>query len=122
MEEAHMKLTVEERLILLGTLPREGDFTTLKIVRKLRESLSFTEEEHKALGFVQEENEDPQKNRVKWNQAGVDAAVLYAEIDVSPKSVALVAAALEKLNKEKKLTEQHFSLYEKFCATKEEER
>ncbi|KKL25025.1 hypothetical protein LCGC14_2409420, partial [marine sediment metagenome] len=46
-----MKLTIPERLVLVTILPAEGDYTTLKLVRKLRESLSFTEEEHKELNF-----------------------------------------------------------------------
>ena len=36
-----MELSVYDRLILLNILPKEGDFTTLKIVRKLREDLTI---------------------------------------------------------------------------------
>ena len=44
-----MKLSVFERLILLNVMPKEGDFTTLKIIRNLQEALSFSEEELKVL-------------------------------------------------------------------------
>lgn len=42
-----MKLNMMERLKLLEILPNEGNRLNLKIVRKLRESLSFSEEELK---------------------------------------------------------------------------
>ena len=42
-----MKLTTMERVKLLETLPPTGDILSLKILRKLRETLSFSEEELK---------------------------------------------------------------------------
>jgi len=42
-----MKLTILERTQLLQALPPQGDILTLKILRKLRETLSFSEEELK---------------------------------------------------------------------------
>ena len=99
-----MELTVFERLILLEILPSEGDFLTLKIVRKMREDLSFSEEEHKNLQFVQEEN------LVRWNKAAEE----NKPITFGEKAISIIKAALNKLNNDKKLTEQHFTLYEKF--------
>lgn len=103
-----MKLLVHERLNLMGILPQEGDFTTLKIVRELRESLSFTEEEHAELNFQQE------GESIKWTMPE-DAEMLNKEIEIGKKAEGIIVAALEKLNEDKKLTEQFFSLYEKFC-------
>lgn len=40
-----MELTIQERVKLLEILPAQGDLLTLKILRKLRETLSFSEEE-----------------------------------------------------------------------------
>lgn len=99
-----MELGVFDRLILLNILPKEGDFTTLKIVRKMREDLSFTEEEHKALQFQQEDN------NIKW-QKEVDKP---KNINFGEKATDLIVSTLKKLNTEKKLSEQHYSLYEKF--------
>lgn len=99
-----MKLKVGERLILLGILPKEGDFTTLKIVHTLRGDLSFTEEEHKALQFKQE------AGTVRWNPKGDTER----EINFGEKATELIVDALKKLNSDKKLTDQHYSLYEKF--------
>ena len=49
-----MKLTVIERMILQQVLPAEGTFQTLKLLRVLKEELSFTEKENKFLNFQQE--------------------------------------------------------------------
>ena len=100
-----MELGVFERLILLNILPGEGDFTTLKIVRKMRESLSFTEEEHKALEFKQED-----EGRVLWKQK----ADKPKEISIGEKATDIIVGVLKKLNDDKKLQDQHYSLYEKF--------
>ena len=37
------------------------------------------------------------------------------EIKLGSKVISLVAEGLEKLNKDKKLKEEHYTLYEKFC-------
>jgi len=99
-----MVLNTLERLMLLGVLPKEGDFTTLKIVRELRESLSFNEEEYKRLEF------ETLEVGVRWNPKGD----IPREIKIGEKATDLIVEALKKLNKDKKLTEEHFSLYEKF--------
>lgn len=99
-----MELTVFERIILLNLLPKEGDFLTLKIVRKMREDLSFSEAEHKDLRFDQTEN------NIKWNQAADKPKV----IDFGEKATDIIVGILKKLDETKKLTEQQFSLFEKF--------
>jgi len=109
-----MRLLVNERLSLLGILPREGDYTTLKIIRDLQESLSFTEEEHKRLNFKQVENPETKSMLVSWDMPE-DVELLYAEIPIGKKAETIIHDLLEKMNTEKRLTEQFFSLYEKFC-------
>ena len=99
-----MELGVFDRLILLNIMPKEGDFTTLKIVRKLREDLSFSEEEHAALEFKNE------GGNVQWKQSGD----ISKEISIGEKATDLIVEVLKKLDKEKKLQEQHLSLYERF--------
>jgi hypothetical protein len=104
MENGKMELNVIERLILLNILPKEGNFTTLKIVRKLREGLSFTEEEHRVLNFVSE------NGNMAWQKAGDTPVSIYiGEIGEN-----IIKDLLLKLDKEEKLTEQHASLYVKF--------
>ena len=99
-----MELTVTERLVLLQLLPQEGDYTTLKIVRRLREELSFDEDEHAALGFVQDDE------RVRWNPD----ADLVKDIDYGGKASSIVVEKLAELDEQKVLREEHLPLYEKF--------
>lgn len=100
-----MQLGVFDRLILLNVLPKEGDFTTIKIVRTLREELSFSEEEHKALEF-----DFGAEGQVKWKQD----ADKPKEVEIGEKATDLIVETMKKLSSDKKLTEQHLSLYEKF--------
>jgi len=99
-----MELSVFDRLILLNIMPKEGDFTTLKIVRKLREDLSFSEDEHKALEFKQD------NGNVQWKQDGD----IPKEVPIGEKASDVIAEVLKKLDKEKKLQEGHYNLYERF--------
>ena len=101
-----MELGTFDRLILLNILPKEGDFTTLKIIRKMREDLSFSEEEHKALEFKQEEG----SLNIQWKKE----ADIERDINFGEKATDVIVDVLKKLNSDKKLTDQHFNLYDKF--------
>ena len=103
-----MKLSVLDRLSLLSLLPKEGDFTTLRIVRELRERLSFTEEEHRELDFRQTAT-----GETEWKAA----ADPEREFEFSPLEVSIITEALKKADKAKKLTLDHMSVYEKFMET-----
>ena len=100
-----MELNTFDRLVMLNILPKEGDFTTLKIIRKMREDLSFNEEEHKALEFKTLEN-----GNLQWN-LGADK---LKDITFGEKATDIIKETLRKLDKDKKLTDQHLSLYIKF--------
>jgi len=99
-----VNLKVLERLVLSTVLPKEGNFTTLRLVRQLREALSFDELEHQKLGFIQE------GNQVKWNEK----ARVVKGFKIGEKMLELISDTLTKLDKEEKLRDEHFSLYEKF--------
>lgn len=101
-----MNLNVFDRLILLNVLPHEGDVTTLKIVRKLREDLSFTEEEHKVLQFKQD------GGNIRWQLDGD----IPKEISIGEKAHDVISGVFKALNESKppKLKEEHLSLYERF--------
>ena len=99
-----MKLTIHERLILLGVLPGEGDFTTLRIIRELRESLSFSEEEHKVLKF------QFQDNQVTWESK----AEKDKEVHIGERATDIIRGAFKQLNDQKRLRLEHMDLYERF--------
>jgi hypothetical protein len=99
-----MELGILERLVLLNSLPAQGDITTIKIVRKLREDLSFSEAEHKALNFKQE------ADRLLWNKD----AIVTKDVKLGEKAMKVIRDALTDLNKKKELHSDHLDIYEKF--------
>lgn len=132
-----MKLNTLERLMLLNVLPKEGSFANIKLLRIAREELSFDERENKSLNFRQEDN------KTMWNQTVIvnkgtgeplkgDPELINKMVMANPdrfemkptvedKEISfgevvtnLIIKALKDLDAQEKLTEQHFSVYEKF--------
>ena len=99
-----MKLSVHERLLLLNLLPPKGDFTTLKLLRLAKEELSFSESENKSLNFQQNDE------MLTWNEK----ANMDKEVNIGDTITEVIKKELKKMDKEKELTEQHISIYEKF--------
>ena len=106
-----MILNVLERLVLLNLLPKEGDFTTLKLVRVAREDLSFNDIENQRLKFIQGSGPEG-KGQVSWDNTA--AKEIERDIPLGEMMTIKVVEELTKLNKEGKLTDEHFTLYEKF--------
>ena len=136
-----MKLSVMERMMLLSILPPTGTFANLKVLRIAREALSFDDKEHKALN-IRYEGESG-KTQMRWDDhVIVDKATgrspegtpgfVQAMIKKNPdgyemkpvmddKNVIMgeivtqmIVKKLKELNDKEELTEQHYSLYEKF--------
>ncbi len=105
-----IKLSVFERLVLLNILPKEGNFLTLKIVRQLREGLSFEEKEIKEVDLTI----DPKTGQATWDTAKDP----NKEIEIGREAKKIIVEVLEKLDKDNKLGEQHITLYEKFVEEK----
>ncbi len=99
-----MTLAVLERLLLLNLLPPEGDITTVRVVHRLRQDLSFSEEELGALHLRTVEDE------IKWEPE----ADPLKDVPVGAKAREVIGKLLTRLSKSEKLTEQHLALYEKF--------
>lgn len=102
-----MILTVAERIALLSILPTSGDYVTLKILTQLRMCLSFTEDELKEWGIV----EDKVNQRVDWEIDGVK------EIPMGEVATGIIVDTLRVLDKKKNLTVNLFRIYEKFIPT-----
>lgn len=110
-----MLLTIMERNILLSILPREGNFITLKTVRQLRESLALQEGEEEEFGIKKEGDTLEDGTVVPKGQFRLTKNIdKEKEIPISRKAAEVIVSALETLNSQNKLTEAHFSLYEKF--------
>ena len=98
-----MKLGVGDRLTLLTILPKEGDLTTLRIVRDLQISLSFTEEDHVKYKIREE---GPQ---VFW-----DDAAEGKDVDIGRKAHSIICSAFEALDKQGKLEISCLATAERF--------
>ena len=103
-----MKLSIGERYILGELLPKEGSFKTLKILRKLREALSYSEEDIK-LYQLREEPDGKGTSTLLW-----DVSVPDAEIEIGEQAHKMIVESLAKLDLEGKITNREFGLYEKF--------
>jgi hypothetical protein len=101
-----MELNIAERLTLLGILPKEGNFLTLKILRKLREELSFSEEELKKYQITQD------GEQIHWNSEKDKKEP--KDFKISGELLAVIVKSLKELDASGKLTINHYSLYEKF--------
>lgn len=104
-----MKLNIGNRLVLLGILPKEGNFVTLRIVRKLQEDLSFSEDELEKYKIVQSEN------KVNWDSK-IDSKD-QKDIDIGGEATVIIVKALKDLDKSEKLLPNHVPLYEKFIGS-----
>jgi len=135
-----VKLEVFERLVLMNILPKEGDFITLKLVRKLREALAFNEKEIAEINFrnhwscpkcqkVEIAGEMPKcpdcdiymqlGGQVTWDDD--KAKKVVKDVFMGAKMLVLCESTLKKLSDESKLTDQHMSLYAKFVEGADED-
>jgi hypothetical protein len=97
-------LSVLERVLLLNVLPAEESFLTMKISKKLKEDLGFSEDEIKG-----NEIKITKEGQVTWKQGSPDK-----EIEIGEKALDIIVGTLKKLNETKKITESHIGLYERF--------
>ena len=103
-----MKLTVGERLTLIGLLPEESNFPGVKEIFRLRSSLGLTDEEAKEIEVSQ--GEVP--GTIQWNQ---DKALgLIVDIPMGEWITEVVRGELRELNEKYLLKVEFMSLYEKF--------
>ena len=107
-----MILEVQERLALLELLPREGDYAAIKTLRRAREMISFNVEENEDLEFEQKG-----EGMLIWNVK--KGAEMVRDIPVDEWTTNKVREILINLSNQQKLTEMHFSLYEKFVVNYE---
>lgn len=98
------KLNVPERINLMSILPSEGNFIDIGIIRSLKDLLNFDEESLKKFNIKSE------GEKLSWNNLGEEEI----EFDIKPRAFSIVCNILEKLDKEKRLDINHFTIFEKF--------
>lgn len=105
-----MLLSITERVLLMGILPREGNIITINNSQNIRTVIQFSSEELDALKIVQTE---------KGMQWDAEAATEIGEKDVviGVSGADLIKTTLKKLSDEEKLPIDAISLYRKFVDT-----
>ena len=98
-----MELGIHERIILLNILPVEGDIVTVRIIKKLRTELGFTEKEIKTHKIRSAENQ------VMWEETGYKA-----NIEIGEKATEITREAFKRMDNEKKIREDMIDLYDRF--------
>lgn len=112
-----MKLSVTDRILLLNNIPPQtGDITCIRIVRKLREDLSFSDEEYKPpLGLKL----DKETQNYGWNPK-VDP---MKDIEIGDKAMEIVVDTVKMFTKvfqeRDTLSEQFMVTIEKFLSNDE---
>jgi len=102
-----MKLNVLERVMLGSILPSENNFSQYKIIKGLKEQLSFDEKETKKFGITQSLNAKGE-GQVNWTDNG------EKDFTFGITAIQIIRDVLKKLDEEKKITDNTGTLYEKF--------
>ena len=114
-EPFKVELNLFERLICMTLWPAEGNFATLKIVRDMQMQLAPSDEEYKLAGL---------KNDLITGELMAENGWLVVEkkeIIFGDIAKGLIVGALERLDEAEKLTNDYFSLYEKFVVGEKKE-
>ena len=114
-EPFKVELGLFDRLVCLSLLPAEGSYATLKIVRDMQMELAPSEEESKAVGIINDLLTGGVQAEYGWDKVE-DKEIIFGDI-----AKGIIVAALEKLNAEEKLTQQHFNLYKWFVEGEKQE-
>lgn len=112
-----MKLSVVDRILLLNNIPPQtGDITCIRIVRKLREDLSFSDEDYK---LPLELKLDKKTQNYKWNTQ----ADPMKDVEIGDKAMEIVVDAVKMFTKvfqeRDALPEQFMITIEKFLSNDE---
>ena len=99
-----MKLSVKERILILGILPQEANLLTLKIIRDMENQVGFSETEIKEL-----EMKALESGQITWSHDPI-----AKEIEINGAMNDIIKNVLKKKSDECKLTKDHLSLCEKF--------
>lgn len=102
-----IELNLHERLIFLSLLPTENNFSTLRIIRQVKKDVGLTDEEF--IWYEVKQSEDA-PGIINFNPK---KAQEVKEFEIGEVAFQIIKTALDKLDAEKKLKQEHISVYEK---------
>ena len=99
-----MLLSIKERLVLNMIMEQQaGRFDALKLIRKFRENLSFSESEIKEVNLRSEDGIG-----FKWDKE------LQKDVEIGDIVSNMIKKQFQKLDREERLFEDHLDIYAKF--------
>lgn len=107
-------LSILERVLILNLLPAEENVITLRIIKNLKSTLSFSEDEIKKYD-IRTVADETGKSSLRWKPDAPNK-----DVEIGPKCTEIIIQALNALNDKKKLTEAHLSIYDKFVGEETE--
>ena len=105
-----MELSVKQRVVLVGTLAGvTANLTELRILREVKEALSFSEEEPTALQIRED------GKRLVWNEKADEPK----EIEIGDVAQRLIVRRLKELNRQGQLADDHLDIIDLFPEVEE---
>jgi len=114
-----MPLTVVERMVIPRILPTQGDFRTLRIVKRINAKVELTDDEVEVLNVRQVGDRLHWRDGTEEDVSDEEREILYTlvkegkEIELEEAELELLREELRKLNDSKRLEMNMISLYEK---------
>jgi len=99
-----VELTVTDRIVLLNVLPQEANLTTIRIMRELRDELSFSEDEQAELEMREDDG------RIFWNAETEHVK----DVAIGTRARAAIITAFEELDRSGKFKDAMLDTYAKF--------
>lgn len=100
-----MELDVKQRVILLGVLAGvTGNLTQVRLLREIKEDLSFSEEESAAIGMTE------QDGRVLWNPENA----LVKDVEIGEVAKGLIVRQLKEMDRNAQLADDHLDIVDLF--------
>ncbi len=97
VEGVKKELSIHDRVMILGLLPREGDFVTLKLARDVREKVDFSQAEMKKVNMKSRSQEEG--GGLGWNEPKKKTKIGFSSAEME-----LMKAKVSELDKTKKIT------------------
>jgi len=99
-----MKWYIKDKIVIPGTLPKEGSLLTKTLCRDINEKVLITVKEIKASGL-----EIDEEGAATWKEN------IEVKIDFTNDELALLISSAKKINEKEKVNDTNYELIKKLC-------
>ena len=103
-----VKLTIRERIMLLGLLPSKGSLDIIKAKRVLLEKLNFSDKDAKKIGLQKNVTQD---GNIQYNWSTKEE--FNTTLEFTPEEINVFDKGFELISQAEQFNDEIFSLYEK---------